>query len=104
MRTNLQVPFAEKEAAKALGARWDGALKVWYVKDVEDLMPFGRWMARTAALFTDSPYGENTKVNQLFKPDKPATGGSAITTSPAVAHCGCDVLPWLHCMHTEARP
>ena len=34
MRTNLAVPFADKDAAKSLGARWDGStlfgtLKTW---------------------------------------------------------------------------
>ena len=42
MRINLVTPFAEKEAAKALGARWDGVKKVWYIVDVEDLTPFMR--------------------------------------------------------------
>ena len=43
MRTNLKVPFAEKDEAKRLGARWDPANKVWYVKDVADLSAFARW-------------------------------------------------------------
>lgn len=30
MRINLQVPYAEKDAAKRLGARWDMARKVWF--------------------------------------------------------------------------
>ena len=46
MRTNLKVPFAEKDAAKRLGARWDAARKVWYVEDLENLKPFLRWMPR----------------------------------------------------------
>ena len=29
---------------KALGARWDAALKVWYVLDPPDLLPFARWL------------------------------------------------------------
>ena len=44
MRTNLVTPFAEKDAVKALGARWDAANKVWYVTDVADLTPFKRWL------------------------------------------------------------
>lgn len=30
-RLYLQVPLAEKEDAKSLGARWDGAVKLWWV-------------------------------------------------------------------------
>ena len=29
MRVNLNVPYAEKDAAKAAGARWDAARKCW---------------------------------------------------------------------------
>lgn len=32
-RINLQVPFNEKDAAKRLGARWDGDGKIWYVPE-----------------------------------------------------------------------
>ena len=40
----LVVPFAEKEDAKGLGARWDAASKKWYVPSDKDLTPFQRWM------------------------------------------------------------
>lgn len=44
MRVNLKCPFAEKDIAKALGARWDVARKTWFVENPEDLTPFLRWM------------------------------------------------------------
>lgn len=44
MRINLHCPFAEKEEAKSLGAKWDQSLKVWYLWNVEDLTPFMRWI------------------------------------------------------------
>lgn len=44
MRTNLKVPYAEKDAAKNLGARWDAARKVWYVENVENIAHFMKWM------------------------------------------------------------
>ena len=37
MRTNLNVPFSEKDAARRLGAKWDLARKTWYVEDMENL-------------------------------------------------------------------
>ncbi|MBX6318399.1 MAG: ribonuclease HI [Pigmentiphaga sp.] len=40
----LKVPYAEKDEAKALGARWSPAQKKWYVKDAADLTPFQRWL------------------------------------------------------------
>lgn len=44
MVTYLDVPFAEKDEAKRLGARWNVARKKWYIQDIEDLTPFMRWM------------------------------------------------------------
>lgn len=40
----LDVPYAEKERAKALGACWDPQLKKWYVPSGRDPRPFQRWM------------------------------------------------------------
>jgi integron integrase len=42
-RVYLRVPFAEKEAAKRLGARWDQAVKRWFVPGDRDLTAFARW-------------------------------------------------------------
>ncbi|GAB7128464.1 hypothetical protein JCM19000A_29710 [Silvimonas sp. JCM 19000] len=39
----LAVPFAEKDQAKALGARWDAAAKKWYVAHGADISPFAQW-------------------------------------------------------------
>jgi hypothetical protein len=44
MRVDLNVPFADKEQAKALGARWDPARKKWYAEDAERLEPLMKWM------------------------------------------------------------
>jgi hypothetical protein len=49
MRINLVTPFAEKDAVKALGARWDPAKKLWYITDVADLTLFMRWIRRCPA-------------------------------------------------------
>jgi hypothetical protein len=40
----LNVPFAEKEEAKRLGARWDAKSKKWYAPLGTDLAPFSRWL------------------------------------------------------------
>jgi hypothetical protein len=39
----LNVPFAEKDEAKRLGARWDPARKKWYVPNGVDAEKFSRW-------------------------------------------------------------
>jgi hypothetical protein len=42
-RTYLEVPFAEKDDAKALGARWDPKRVQWYAPPMTDLAPLSRW-------------------------------------------------------------
>ena len=99
MRINLVTPFSEKDAAKALGARWDSAKKVWYIVDVEDLTPFLRWIPNldaaqdTGATALASPKASMVKV-------KPP-----VVSKPAVEvpHCGCNVLPWEDCEHSLSR-
>jgi hypothetical protein len=39
----LSVPFAEKDRAKALGAKWDAATKKWYVPQGLDINLFESW-------------------------------------------------------------
>jgi hypothetical protein len=39
----LQVPYAEKDQARALGARWDPDGKRWYVPAGRSLEPFEKW-------------------------------------------------------------
>lgn len=40
----LAVPYAEKDEAKALGAKWNPQERVWKVKRQEDMSEFARWM------------------------------------------------------------
>lgn len=42
-RVNLHVPYAAKDAAKALGARWDKDGKTWYAPRGVDLAPLAQW-------------------------------------------------------------
>jgi hypothetical protein len=44
-RTYLNVPFAEKDCARDLGARWDPEVKRWYVPEHFPVQPFARWHA-----------------------------------------------------------
>lgn len=43
--TYLNCPFAEKDQAKALGARWDKNTKQWYVPADIPLEPFKKWLS-----------------------------------------------------------
>ena len=39
----LDVPYKEKDEAKALGAKWNPSLKKWYVQDKKDYYKFLKW-------------------------------------------------------------
>jgi len=43
-RVNLSVPFAEKDQAKAAGAKWDGKARTWYIDADTDMGKFSRWI------------------------------------------------------------
>lgn len=43
-RTDLRVPFHEKDHASALGARWDPKQRTWFVPAGVDPAAFSRWL------------------------------------------------------------
>ena len=100
MRINLVTPFAEKDAVKALGAKWDPAKKLWYVTDVADLGPFMRWIPNQAAAVEE--FGGATQATTSKMPARQSAG--VITKSTIeVPHCSCKVLPWEPCEHTAKQ-
>ena len=102
MRINLVTPFAEKDAAKALGARWDAAKKCWYIVDVADLTPFLCWIPNMEAAMAGTTDGVKRLTKDTSKDQVNEFQG--LTTGPAEApHCGCDVLPWEDCAHTAKQ-
>lgn len=46
-RINLQVPFSQKDEAKALGARWDPVQKTWYISTEMNPDPFMCWLPQS---------------------------------------------------------
>ena len=46
----LTVPYAQKDAAKALGARWDAANKKWTISADKDLAIFKHWQPQAGVL------------------------------------------------------
>jgi hypothetical protein len=103
MRINLVTPFAEKDAAKALGARWDAAKKCWYIVDVDDLTPFMQWIPNLdAAQDTGATAGSSPKASikaAVVKAKPPVASKPTVE----VPHCGCSVLPWEDCEHSLAK-
>jgi len=48
-KTYLNVPYAEKDQAKALGAKWDASIKKWYAPAGVDISQFGKWYSQMTA-------------------------------------------------------
>ncbi|EBG6386483.1 DNA primase [Salmonella enterica] len=44
-RIDINVPYAEKDEAKILGAKWDAANKTWYVPDGVSVDHFLKWLS-----------------------------------------------------------
>jgi hypothetical protein len=44
--TFLNVPYAEKDQARALGAKWNPGRKSWYVPAGVALEPFEKWLTK----------------------------------------------------------
>lgn len=89
MRFDLKVPFAEKDAAKKLGARWDAASKIWYVMDKADMSVFAKWAptpreAARAAMPAASAQMQSAGVSRSGK-----------LFRPQALSCAC--LPWEDC-------
>ena len=50
----INVPFADKEEAKALGARWDGSIGKWCIPDGGRMTNFEKWLPKFSYNFTKS--------------------------------------------------
>ena len=93
-KTYLNVSYAEKDAAKALGARWDPANKKWYVPAGKNLALFVKWKIDSAL-----PVDPNAKSEKLSPPksslsNAPSTGVFTYPANPDfIAYCG-DEAPW----------
>ncbi|NJA08085.1 hypothetical protein HC024_20455 [Methylococcaceae bacterium WWC4] len=77
----LNVPYAQKDAAKALGARWDAAAKKWYVPAGKDPAIFAQW--------TSAELGASPAKPAKSSPPK-SSSGNATVTLPTIA----DFVPY----------
>ena len=92
MRMNLKVPFAEKEEAKKLGARWDAARKIWYVGNNADLSLFSKW---SPVPHDDSVVAPQLKMSLAKK--QQASGQVIVGSAFVKQERQCDCLPWDVC-------
>jgi len=79
-RIYLNVPFSEKDEAKALGAKWDRRAKAWYARDDMELEPFKRWQETKAKapepkITPEDEFAQALKENGLILDGPPTMDG-----------------------------
>ena len=93
----LNVPFAEKDLAKKLGARWDPVLKKWYMP-LHHPTPeiFQKWML--------SPSPAMSSVTAYPSPSSsfPSVAAVAAAASPSSASSSLEIAPYPHFPHSES--
>lgn len=96
MRIDLNVPYKEKDDAKALGCRWDAARKTWYIIAQEDITQFIQWFKPEHR----KPYTDKNKVpfipNKKHKKNKVKKECKSKRTIGAnFVESSDDSLPWV---------
>ncbi|WP_096704151.1 zincin-like metallopeptidase domain-containing protein [Magnetospirillum sp. 15-1] len=78
-RIYIAVPYAEKDEAKAAGAKWDRAGKSWYIPEGTDPAAFTKWAGKDQAPGPDidpvKEFAEALKANGLIIKGDPAMDG-----------------------------
>ncbi len=93
MRLNLKVPYAEKDQAKKLGARWDTGRKIWYIEGIGDTGPFARWSPTPHDASPAVPHAPQQAAAKTRNASAKVQIGSNYVAQPRV----CDCLPWEVC-------
>lgn len=79
-RIYLNVPFSEKDEAKALGAKWDRRAKAWYARDDMELEPLKHWQETKAKtpepkINPEDEFAQALKENGLILEGPPTMDG-----------------------------
>jgi putative DNA primase/helicase len=81
VRTYLAVPYAERQEAKALGARWDAVKKSWYVGPEADREKVVKWNPKHQAEPTLDPRAEFAavlrEIGAVIEGEHPIMNGEA---------------------------
>lgn len=93
MRFDLKVPFAEKDQAKRLGARWDAGRKRWYIDGHLDAALFSQWQPTPPGESSGESPAQKRKVPGQESPAEKVHVGRRFVELPRV----CDCLPWDDC-------
>lgn len=89
MPTFLEVQFKDKDQAKALGARWDGTAKKWYVPAGKELAPFNAWLPAALRGAAQAPAASSSALMPADGFGKDATTSQEGHDTLATAGRGC---------------
>lgn len=62
-RYYLNVPYADKDTVKALGARWDAQVHKWYYEGLKEDRHFSLWQAKEALTYNDLSDEQKTFID-----------------------------------------
>ena len=91
-KTYLNVPFTQKDEAKAIGARWDAVEKKWFVPSDKDSTLFVRWKTDSGAVGSPRPKASSSKIDSSSK--KTAAGVKTHTAAKDFVAYNGDAPPW----------
>lgn len=94
-RVTLNVPYRDKDAAKALGARWDAALRTWWATPEQCGIAAGllKWVGGQAPTPKPAPKAAASKGSRPVITERKLF---------SLAECNCrHVAPWDYCAHTD---
>ena len=87
-RIYLIVPYAEKDAARSLGARWDGEARAWFAPPGADLTPLKKWLPNRPILHDQGRTRSAGRVRRCPARGRVEAGGSARDGRPAAPRAG----------------
>ncbi len=96
LKTYLNVPFAEKDAAKALGAKWDAIQKKWYVPADKDIMLFAAWQTDSSESRSSAaaPTRSKSANNNVSSANHTALAAVTLPSSKNFIAYNGDEPPW----------
>jgi len=90
-KTYLNVPYAQKDDAKALGAKWDASKKKWYAPSSLDITLFEKW--NTGTTTSSSPSTTSKTMSRSSTHKSPLGTVTHPKDKNFVAYSG-DQPPW----------
>jgi hypothetical protein len=88
----LNVPFAQKDEAKALGARWDAIQKKWHAPVDKDIRLFAKWQIEPSAATLLRSTVPSSKISSTSK--KTSTGVKTHAQDKNFVAYSGDLPPW----------